>query len=121
MSKINLKLRRNFIVSLFLLGTILNLMYLLTDNPPKCFLCIKNSNQEKNLLTEQKQLITNKILFWEEFLSVNKTYIPGLIRLSNLYIKNNEYEKAKEILNKVISISPNSAEGKSLLGAITSR
>lgn len=95
------KNRNLLLILFFLLGTLINLAYLATNNYFKCKHCVSNTTKNNTPPKENKEnLVKNKISFWEEFLTLNLTYMPGLIRLSNLYIQGKEYDKARNILKK---------------------
>lgn len=113
-----------FLILIFMIGTLINLAYLATDNYFKSKYYVSNATKNNTPLTENKNkenLVKNKIFFWEEFLTLNPTYMTGLIRLSNLYIQGKEYEKARNVLKKTIILSPNNQEAQHTLKTISTK
>lgn len=82
---------------------------------------IKENQQFPGILLDMA-IINNDFSISEQLLlkalSMNEKHIPVLITLSNLYLKNEKLEKAIDIIEKAISISPNSTECYEVKGEI---
>lgn len=56
-----------------------------------------------------------KIDYWIHFINQHQNYLPGYIELAKAYKLDGQKDKAIDILEKALAISPNSTEVKSLM------
>jgi tetratricopeptide (TPR) repeat protein len=63
-------------------------------------------------LTLEKEQIVSDIGKWEKVVAKHKDYRDGYLELARLEYRTGDIGKAKEYLNKVFAIDPNSKEGR---------
>ena len=62
----------------------------------------------------QRQLLTQQRVYWEEFLGENPTYLDGWIELANINIELGAPDEARLSLRKAKEVNPNSPQVKDL-------
>lgn len=75
---------------------------------------LKNNLQTKQGIDSQREVLARDLKFWEDFISRKQDYRDAYFQASILAYKLGNTSKAKEYVEKGLSLDPNSENGKKL-------
>lgn len=75
---------------------------------------LQRNIQMKEIIDSEREVLTKSLIFWEDFMATHNNYGDAYFQASILEYRLGNIPKAKEYMEKGLTIDPSSADGRKL-------